>query len=216
MEFFNLNEVTAKAKVTNVVGSECAITLTCFVKEFSYICNDSIFHIGNVVFEDYSQKITITILREPRQIDASIVQAYSKAKKLVKGDIIEFTLHRDGNLYAINVIESKKDTSYNINDFEVLANNFGKDGSPKPTDYLIDYKVEKKEKEQIVEVQPVENVGYKIVTDKNTKYTIDKKYTDVIPQVKDNVVFYKVLGTHIIGVELNGVLLYFLQRGNLQ
>ena len=99
--------------------------------------------------------------------------------------------------------------------FEYLANKFGKDGVPKPTHYLKKYKVEKKEKEQIVEVQPIENLGYEIVTDKDTKYTIERKYTNVIPHVGDSVVFYTILDTVIIGVELNGELLHFLQRGNM-
>ena len=44
---------------------------------------------------------------------------------------------------------------------------------------------------------------------------LKKKYTSVIPQVGDSVVFYTILDTCIIGVELNGALLYFFQRGNL-
>lgn len=215
MEFFNLNEVTAKAKVINVLGGGYALTLLCLVKEFSYICNDRFSHVGSVVFDDYSHKMAISILRNPDLSSPDNPHAYSKAQELVKGDIIEFTLHRNGKLYAFNVVESTQKCRYNMGGFEYLANKFGKDSIPKPTHYLKDYQVEKEEKEQIVEVQPVENVGYEIVTDKDTKYTIEKKYTNVIPQVGDSVVFYTILDTHIIGVELNGVLLYFLQHGNM-
>lgn len=212
MEFFNLNEVTAKAKVINVTGGGYSLTLLCLVKEFSYICNDRFSHVGSVVFDDYSHKMAISIKRNPGPDNPD---AYFKAQELVEGDIIEFTLHRNGNLYAFNVVESKQDCRHNMGGFEYLANKFGKDGVPKPTHYLKKYKVEKKEKEQIVEVQPIENLGYEIVTDKDTKYTIERKYTNVIPHVGDSVVFYTILDTVIIGVELNGELLHFLQRGNM-
>ena len=214
MENFNLNEVTAKAKVLNVTGGDYSLTLICLVKEFSYICNDSFSHIGSVVFDDYSHKMAISILRNP-DLSPDDPYAYYKAQRLVEGDIIEFTLHRNGKIYAFNVVESKHECRNNMSGFDYLANKFGKDGIPKSTHYLKEYKVEKREKEQIIDVQAVENVGYEIVTDKNTKFTIKKKYTSVIPQVGDNVVFYTILDTHIIGMELNGVLLYFLQRGNL-
>lgn len=216
MDFFNLNEVTAKAKVINVTGGDYSLTLLCLVKEFSYICNDRFSHVGSVVFDDYSHKMAITVLKRPHQVESDRVSAYSKAQELVEGDIIEFTLHRNGNLYAFNVVESKHKCHHNMDGFEYLANKFGRDSIPKPTHYLEDNKVEKREKEQIVEVQPVENVGYEIVTDKNTKFTIEKKYTSVIPQVGDSVVFYTIIyDLRIIGVELNGVLLYFFQHGNL-
>ena len=146
MEFFNLNEVTAKAKVINVTGGGYSLTLLCLVKEFSYICNDRFSHVGSVVFDDYSHKMAISIKRKPDLPSPDNPDAYFKAQELVEGDIIEFTLHRNGNLYAFNVVESKQDCRHNMGGFEYLANKFGKDGVPKPTHYLKKYKVEKKEK----------------------------------------------------------------------
>lgn len=158
--------------------------------------------------------IQLFCLSKPNPFVAQDRHAYSKAERLVEGDIIQFTLRRDA-IVAFDIIESKQKCLEGFSGLEHLINKFGKDNVPQATHYLGGFKVEKKNKEQIVEVQPVDDLGYTIVTDKDTKFTIKKKHTSVIPQIGDDVVFYTILDERIVGVELNGELLYFLQRRNM-
>ena len=72
--------------------------------------------------------------------------------------------------------------------------------------------VVKQKEEKIVKVEAYYNDGYRIHTDEYTVFLLQKKFTDVIPQVGDAIVFYTVWFSKVVGLELNGKLLYFLSE----
>ena len=70
--------------------------------------------------------------------------------------------------------------------------------------------VSKLEAEKIKEVTPSDEY-YKIVTDQDTHFSILKaRASNVVPQPQDTIVFYTIGWSRVVGVELNGKLLYFL------
>jgi len=77
--------------------------------------------------------------------------------------------------------------------------------------YLNGEKVEKSSKQTIVKVEPIE-VGYDIVTNSQTGFIIRKDFIDIIPCVGDNIVFYTICLTRVVGIELNGKLFSFLSE----
>lgn len=81
--------------------------------------------------------------------------------------------------------------------------------APEIKDYVHGKKVVKSDKERIVRVKTIEHVGNQILTNRSTMFLIKDIYTDVVPSVGDIVVFYTILCSEVVGVELNGKLLYF-------
>jgi len=84
--------------------------------------------------------------------------------------------------------------------------------APQIKDYLCGEHVIKQEKEKIVEVRSVDDLGYEVLTDQSTGFIIQKKFTDVVPCVGDVIVFYTIWFSRVVGLELNGKLLYFLSE----
>lgn len=81
--------------------------------------------------------------------------------------------------------------------------------APKIKDYVHGKKVVKSDKEKIVAVKTIEHIGNQIYTDRSKLFLIKDINTDVVPRVGDIVVFYTILGSEVVGLELNGKLLYF-------
>ncbi|MBE6452064.1 MAG: hypothetical protein E7012_01050 [Alphaproteobacteria bacterium] len=81
--------------------------------------------------------------------------------------------------------------------------------APKIKDYVRGKKVVKSDKEKIVGIKAIEHVGNQIFTDRSTMFLLKNINTDVVPRIGDIVVFYTILCTEVVGVELNGKLLYF-------
>ena len=50
----------------------------------------------------------------------------------------------------------------------------------------------------------------KIVTDSGAGFTISPQNTKVVPKVGDTITFYTIWVTRVVGIELNGELLYWL------
>lgn len=73
----------------------------------------------------------------------------------------------------------------------------------------------KADPEKIVKVSPYEDLGYTILTDHSTGFIIQKKFTDVVPQIGDEIVFYTIWFSKVVGLELNGKLLYFLDEEDI-
>ena len=90
--------------------------------------------------------------------------------------------------------------------------NVNQSTTPKITSCLCGERVIKREKEKIVEVHPYDDLGYEIITDQATGFIIQKKFTDVVPCVGDVIVFYTIWFSRVVGLELNGELLYFLSE----
>ncbi len=86
---------------------------------------------------------------------------------------------------------------------------------PQVLHYLCGERVIKRKKAKIVDVQPYEDIGYDILTENDTSFVIQKKLTDVVPCVGDDIVFYTIWFSKVVGVELNGKLLYFLTEENI-
>ena len=128
-DFFEIGSATVKAKVLNVHCNGTHPFLLCLVKEFSYK-TFSEGKKGKVIFDDYSCKMGFYVESE-RYGDFPDCEAEYKAKTLVNGDIVEFTIHRRDPYHCIftsfTIVETSQICLAGFSDLQQLANKLGKD-----------------------------------------------------------------------------------------
>jgi len=88
-----------------------------------------------------------------------------------------------------------------------------KDKALQVKDYLCGSKVIKSKPQKISEVIPVENGGYQILT--YDSHAFLQSHSNTIPQRGDIIVFYTIREKKVVGIELNGKLLYFLSEEDI-
>ena len=76
-------------------------------------------------------------------------------------------------------------------------------------DYVRDFKVSSLT-EKVVSVRILNDGWVDIKTDWDTSFLISPKNTKGVPKVGDEITFYTILLTKVVGLELNGKLLYWL------
>lgn len=76
-------------------------------------------------------------------------------------------------------------------------------------DYVRDFKVSSLT-EKVVSVRILNDGWVDIKTDCDASFLISPKNTKVVPKVGDEITFYTILLTKVVGLELNGKLLYWL------
>ena len=127
-EWIEIGRASVKAKVLNVCGGEYP-TLLCLVKEVFYEYRWQK-KTGKIVFDDYSYKMSFLVKDVPVWVlDYNDCDAVAKAKKLVNGDIVEFTICRDDYQYfftSFDIIETEQKALEHLEGLEHLVNEFGK------------------------------------------------------------------------------------------
>ena len=108
--WFDTELATVKAKVINVLDGVYP-TLHCLVKEFFYNrrrCKKT----EKVVFDDYSCEMTFCVKDAPIwDRNYNDCDAEKKVKTIVKGDIVEFGIRKDGNKYfftSFKIVETEQ------------------------------------------------------------------------------------------------------------
>ncbi|MBE6448202.1 MAG: hypothetical protein E7018_02760 [Alphaproteobacteria bacterium] len=88
-----------------------------------------------------------------------------------------------------------------------------KDKAPQVKDYLCGAKVVKSKPQKITGVIPIEDDGYEILT--YDSHAFLQSHTDTTPRYGDIIVFYTIREKKVVGIELNGELLYFLSEEDI-
>ena len=107
MKRMEISKAVVRAKVINVTGGRNP-TILCLVKEFSY---EEIYgrKTGKIIFDDFSHKVSFNV-RDEDAYGIIRCHARSEVERLVKGDIIEFSIHRidDYTYYFSSLIVETK------------------------------------------------------------------------------------------------------------
>ena len=121
--------------------------------------------------------------------------------------VLVIILYGSAALLALSGLKKKKGKKSN------LCTMNKKDKAPQVKDYLCGSRVIKSKPQKITEVIPVENGGYQILT--YDSHAFLQSHSNTIPQRGDIIVFYTIREKKVVGIELNGKLLYFLSEEDI-
>ena len=129
MKRVEISKAVVKAKVVNVTGGPFP-TLLVLVKEFSY-CEIGTNKTRKVVFDDYLHKVSFSVRDAKSYISHdSYCGAVGKVGALVAGDIIEFTINKDGFQHyfsSFKVVETKQKCLNDLEGLQSLVREYVKD-----------------------------------------------------------------------------------------